>query len=205
MNPRRQSRLVYSQIPLATRAPTRAESYLAVRTHFQWTSIYDSSMPSFDVVSELDQQEVRNAVDQANREASTRFDFKNTNATIELKDKEMTLSASTEDRLRALYQLLEEKLVKRSVSLKSLEPGKIEEASHGAARQKVSLKAGISQDVGKQINKLIKEMGMKNLSSSIQGDQVRVTGKQRDDLQQAIAELKQADLSVPLQFTNFRD
>jgi uncharacterized protein YajQ (UPF0234 family) len=162
-------------------------------------------MPSFDVVSELDQQEVRNAVDQANREASTRFDFKNTNATIELKEKELTLSASTEDRLRALYQLLEEKLVKRSVSLKSLEPGKMEEASHGAARQKVSLKAGISQDVGKQINKLVKEMGIKNLSSSIQGDQVRVTGKQRDDLQQAIASLKQADLSVPLQFTNFRD
>ena len=162
-------------------------------------------MPSFDVVSELDQQEVRNAVDQANREASTRFDFKNTNATIELKEMELTLSASTEDRLRALYQLLEEKLVKRSVSLKSLEPGKMEEASHGAARQKVSLKAGISQDVGKQINKLVKEMGIKNLSSSIQGDQVRVTGKQRDDLQQAIASLKQADLSVPLQFTNFRD
>ena len=162
-------------------------------------------MPSFDVVSEIDLQEVRNAVDQANREASTRFDFKNTNATIEMKEKELTLSASTEDRLRALYQLLEEKLVKRSVSLKSLDPGKIEEASQGAARQKVALKAGISQDVGKQINKLIKEMGLKNLSSSIQGDQVRVTGKQRDDLQQAIAKFKEADVSVPLQFTNFRD
>jgi len=162
-------------------------------------------MPSFDVVSEIDLQEVRNAVDQANREASTRFDFKNTNATIEMKEKELTLSASTEDRLRALYQLLEEKLVKRSVSLKSLDPGKIEEASQGAARQKVALKAGISQDVGKQINKLVKEMGLKNLSSSIQGDQVRVTGKQRDDLQQAIAKFKEADVSVPLQFTNFRD
>jgi uncharacterized protein YajQ (UPF0234 family) len=162
-------------------------------------------MPSFDIVSEIDLQEVRNAVDQANREASTRFDFKNTNATIEMKEKELTLSASTEDRLRALYQLLEEKLVKRSVSLKSLDPSKIEEASQGAARQKVSLKAGISQDIGKQINKMVKEMGVKNLSSSIQGDQVRVTGKQRDDLQQAIAHFKEADLSVPLQFTNFRD
>lgn len=162
-------------------------------------------MPSFDIVSEIDLQEVRNAVDQANREATTRFDFKNTHATIEFSEKELSLSASTEDRLRALYQLLEEKLVKRSVSLKTLDAGKIEEASQGAARQKVSLKAGITQDVGKQINKMVKEMGVKSLSSSIQGDQVRVTGKQRDDLQQAIAFFKQAEMSVPLQFTNFRD
>jgi uncharacterized protein YajQ (UPF0234 family) len=162
-------------------------------------------MPSFDIVSEIDLQEVRTAVDQANREATTRFDFKNTNATIEFTEKELTLSASTEDRLRALYQLLEEKLVKRSVSLKTLDAGKIEEASQGAARQKISLKAGITQDVGKQINKMVKEMGVKSLNSSIQGDQVRVTGKQRDDLQQAIAFFKQADMSVPLQFTNFRD
>jgi uncharacterized protein YajQ (UPF0234 family) len=162
-------------------------------------------MPTFDVVSEIDLQEVRNAVDQANREASTRFDFKNTDAVIEFSDKELKLSASTEDRLRALYQLLEEKLVKRSVSLKSLEAGKIEEASQGAARQKVALKAGISQEVGKQINKMVKEMGVKNLTSSIQGDQVRISGKQRDDLQRAIAFFKESDISVPLQFTNFRD
>jgi uncharacterized protein YajQ (UPF0234 family) len=95
--------------------------------------------------------------------------------------------------------------VKRSVSLKSLDPGKVEEASQGAARQKVTLKAGISQEVGKQINKMVKELGVKNLSSSLQGDQVRVTGKQRDDLQTAIAFFKQADVPVPLQFTNFRD
>ncbi len=162
-------------------------------------------MPSFDIVSEVDLQEVRNAVDQANREASTRFDFKGTDARIDFSEKELTLAASTEDRLRALYQLLEEKMVKRSVSLKSLDAGKIEEASHGAARQKVTLKAGITQEVGKQINKLIKEMGVKNLSSTIQGDQVRVTGKQRDDLQAAIAAMKEANLDVPLQFTNFRD
>jgi len=154
-------------------------------------------MPSFDVVSEIDLQEVRNAVDQANREAGTRFDFKNTNAVIEFSEKELALSASTEDRLRALYSLLEEKLVKRNVSLKTLDPGKVEEASHGSARQKVSLRAGISQDVGKQINKLVKEMGVKSLSSSIQGDQVRVTGKQRDDLQSAIAHLKEAELAGP--------
>ncbi len=162
-------------------------------------------MPSFDVVSEIDLQEVRNAVDQANREATTRFDFKGTNAVVEFSDKELTLSASTEDRLRALYTVLEEKMVKRGVSLKTLDPGKIDPASHGSARQKVALRAGISQEIGKQINKLVKEMGLKNLSSSIQGDQVRVTGKQRDDLQAAIARLKEADLLVPLQFTNFRD
>lgn len=162
-------------------------------------------MPSFDVVSEVDLQEVRNAVDQANREATTRFDFKGTNAIIEFSEKELALSATTEDRLRALYQLLQEKLVKRSVSLKTLDAGKIEEASHNSARQKVALKAGISQDVGKQINRLVKDMGVKNLSSSVQGDHVRVTGKQRDDLQRAIALFKEADLAVPLQFTNFRD
>jgi uncharacterized protein YajQ (UPF0234 family) len=117
----------------------------------------------------------------------------------------LTLSATTEDRLRALYQLLEEKLVKRSVSLKTLDAGKIEEASHNSARQKVSLKAGITQEVGKQINKLVKDMGVKSLNSSIQGDQVRVTGKQRDDLQRAMTVFKEADLAVPLQFTNFRD
>jgi cyclic-di-GMP-binding protein len=162
-------------------------------------------VPTFDVVSELDLQEVRNAVDQANREATTRFDFKGTDARIDFTEKELTLHASTEDRLRALYSLLEEKMVKRSVSLKSLEAGKIEEASHQSARQKVALKAGISQEVGKQINKIIKEAGLKGVSSSIQGDQVRVTGKQRDDLQAAIALLKESDVPVPLQFTNFRD
>ena len=162
-------------------------------------------MPSFDIVSEIDHQEIRNAVDQANREASTRFDFKGTGATIEIGDKELTLSASTEDRLRALYDLLEEKMVKRSVSLKSLDPGKVEVASHGSARQRVTLKAGISQEIGKKINKMVKDMGVKSLSSSIQGDQVRVTGKQRDDLQSAIAFFKEADMDVPLQFTNFRD
>lgn len=162
-------------------------------------------MPTFDVVSEIDVQEVRNAVDQANREASTRFDFKNTDARVDFSEKELTLSASTEDRLRALYQVLEEKFVKRSVSLKTLDPGKVESASQGTARQKVALRAGISQDVAKRINKLVKELGMKNISSAVQGDQIRITGKKRDDLQSVIAALKAADLSVPLQFTNFRD
>lgn len=161
-------------------------------------------MPTFDVVSEIDLQEVRNAVDQANREASTRFDFKGTDALIEFSDKELTLRASTEDRLRALFQLLEEKMVKRSLSLKTLDAQKIEEASHNSARQRVLLRAGISQEDGKKINRIVKEMG-RGMTSSMQGDKVRVSGKQRDDLQRAIATFKEADIDVPLQFINFRD
>ena len=162
-------------------------------------------MPTFDVVSEIDLQEVRNAVDQANREATTRFDFKNTDSHVEFTDKELVLTSSTEDRMKALYQVLEEKLVRREVSLKALDPQKIEEAAKGTARQRVILKAGISQDVGKAINRLVKELGLKGVSSSIQGDQVRVTGKKRDDLQAVIAACKAADLGVPLQYQNFRD
>ena len=162
-------------------------------------------MPSFDIVSEVDLQEVRNAVDQANREAGTRFDFKGTDSTIEMTPDELLLTSSTEDRLRALYQVLEEKLVRREVSLKSLDPKGIEEASRGTARQRVVLKAGIGQDEGKKINKLIKDLGLKGVNSQIQGEQVRVTGKKRDDLQQVIAACKAADFGVPLQFNNFRD
>jgi cyclic-di-GMP-binding protein len=167
--------------------------------------VYDPRVPTFDIVSELDLQEVRNAVDQANREATTRFDFKNTDSNVEFSDKELLLTSSTEDRLKALYQVLEEKLVRREVSLKALDPQKVEEAAKGTARQRIVLKAGISQDVGKSINKLVKELGLKGVSSSIQGDQVRVSGKKRDDLQAVIAACKAADLGVPLQYQNFRD
>lgn len=162
-------------------------------------------MPTFDIVSELDLQEVRNAVDQANREATTRFDFKNTDSHVEFSDKELVLTSSTEDRLKALSQVLEEKLVRREVSLKALDPQKIEEAAKGTARQRIVLKAGISQDVGKSINRLVKDLGLKGVSSSVQGDQVRVTGKKRDDLQAVIAACKAADIGVPLQYQNFRD
>jgi len=162
-------------------------------------------MPSFDIVSEVDLQEVRNAVDQANREATTRFDFKNTDSEIEMTPTELTLRSSTEDRIRALYQVLEEKIVRRDISLKSLEAKPIEEASKGTARQRVILKAGIDQEAGKKINKLIKDLNLKGVSSQIQGDQVRVTGKKRDDLQAAIQACKEADLGIPLQFSNFRD
>ena len=162
-------------------------------------------MPSFDVTSEVDMQEVRNAVDQASREIATRFDFKNTGATVELKGSEIELHAPTEDRRKALVQVLEEKLVRRQVSLKAVSYGKIEEASKGALRQTAALNAGISADHAKKINKLIKDLGLKGVQSQTQGDQVRVTGKKRDDLQAVIALLKEQDLDIPLQYGNFRD
>jgi cyclic-di-GMP-binding protein len=162
-------------------------------------------MPTFDVVSEVDMQEVRNAVDQANREAATRFDFKGTESSIELTDKELVLNSSTEDRLRALFGVLQEKLVKREVSLKSFDVGKVEEASRGAARQRLAIQAGISSDHAKKINKFIKDLGLKGVSSQTQGDQLRVNGKKRDDLQSAITALKADDFGIPLQFNNFRD
>jgi cyclic-di-GMP-binding protein len=162
-------------------------------------------MPSFDVVSEIDMQEIRNAVDQASREVGTRFDFKGTGSTIELSDTEIKLASITEDRLKAVRQVLEEKIVKRQVSLKSLDYQKVEEASKGSARQVVKLVAGISPEKAKAINKFLKELGLKGISSQTQGEQIRVTGKKRDDLQAAIAALKDHDFDIPLQFNNFRD
>jgi cyclic-di-GMP-binding protein len=162
-------------------------------------------MPTFDVVSEVDMQEVKNAVDQASREVSTRFDFKNTDSSVELSGQELHLHSSTEDRLRALVQVVEEKLVRRHVSMKSLDAGKIEEAAKGTVRQTITIRAGIDTDRAKQINKHIKDLGLKGVTSQTQGEQVRVQGKKRDDLQAAIASLKEADFGIPLQFQNFRD
>jgi uncharacterized protein YajQ (UPF0234 family) len=162
-------------------------------------------MPTFDVVSEVDMQEVRNAVDQANREASTRFDFKGTDSRVELAGMELQLHSATEDRLKALRQVLEEKLVRRQVSLKALSVGNVEEAAKGTARQTITLNAGISSDRARQINKHIKGLGLKSVSSQTQGDQLRVSGKKRDDLQAVISSLKEQDFGIPLEFTNFRD
>jgi len=162
-------------------------------------------MPTFDVVSEVDRQEVRNAVDQAQREISTRFDFKGTDSSLELNDLELQLQSSTEDRLRALVQVVEEKMVKRKISLKALDYGKVEEASKGAARQTVSLKAGVDADHAKAINRMIKDKAPKGVSSQTQGDRIRVSGKKRDDLQAVIGLLREADFGIPLQFENFRD
>jgi uncharacterized protein YajQ (UPF0234 family) len=162
-------------------------------------------MPTFDVVSEVDMQEVRNAVDQASREASTRFDFKGTGSSVELAEKTIELKSDSDQRLKALTQVLEERLVKRKVSLKALSYGKVEEATKGTVRQTVTLNVGISQDKAKEIGKFVKELGLKGLSHQIQGDQLRVSGKKRDDLQDAIQAMREHDFGIPLQFTNFRD
>jgi cyclic-di-GMP-binding protein len=162
-------------------------------------------MPTFDVVSELDMQEVRNAVDQAQREVSTRFDFKNTGSSVELKESTIELATESDSRLQALTQVLEEKLVRRKVSLKALDFGKVEEATKGTVRQTVTLRMGISSDKAREIGKFLKDLNLKGVQHQVQGDQLRVTGKKRDDLQTAIAAMRDHDFELPLQFTNFRD
>ena len=162
-------------------------------------------MPSFDVVSEVDRQELKNAVDQAQRELANRFDFKNTDSSIEQKELVLTIRTSSEDRLRALKVLIEEKFVKRQISLRGLEWGKVEQASGESVRQIVTVTVGISSDKAREINKLIKEKAPKGIASQTQGQQLRVTGKKRDDLQETMALLKGADLGIAIQFENFRD
>jgi uncharacterized protein YajQ (UPF0234 family) len=162
-------------------------------------------MASFDVVSEVDVQEVRNAIDQAQRELATRFDFKGTESTLEFKDNSIQLESASEERLKAAAQVLEEKMVRRKVSLKALDYGKIEEATKGRARQTVSIQVGISDEKAREIGKYLKGLGLKGVQHQVQADQLRVTGKKRDDLQKAIASLREHDFGVPLDFTNFRD
>jgi uncharacterized protein YajQ (UPF0234 family) len=162
-------------------------------------------MPSFDVVSEIDMQEVRNAVDQTARELATRFDFKGTESKVVLDANAITLESVTPDRLAAVRTVLEEKMVRRQVSLKALSYGRVDEAAGGRARQRVDLQAGINSDRARELNKLIKGLGIKGVQSQTQGDQLRVISKKRDDLQAVIAALKEADLDLPLQYVNFRD
>jgi uncharacterized protein YajQ (UPF0234 family) len=162
-------------------------------------------MPSFDVVSEVDRQELKNAVDQAQREISQRYDFKNTDSSIEQKDLVLTLRTASEERLRALRTVLEERLVKRGVSLRGLDWGKIEQATGESVRQVVTVKVGITSEKAREINKLVKEKGPKGISTQTQGEMVRVTGKKRDDLQDTITLLKASNLGIPMQFVNFRD
>lgn len=160
---------------------------------------------SFDVVSKVDMQEVRNAVDQASREIETRFDFKGSDSALELDEKaaQIKLGSSDETRLKSMVDVLQSKLHKRGVDIKSLDLGKIEEGSKGSVRQTATIRQGVDADTAKKIVKLIKDSGLK-VQAAIQGDQVRVTGKSRDDLQNVIAALKGADLNVPLQFINYR-
>jgi uncharacterized protein YajQ (UPF0234 family) len=162
-------------------------------------------MATFDIVSEVDMQEVRNAVDQASREVTTRYDFKGTNSAVELGDDQITMRSVSEDRLKALRQVLEEKLVKRKISMKSIDYGNVEEASGGTARQSAAIVAGISSEKARELNTFIKNLGKKGIQSQTQGEQLRVTGKKRDDLQEVIAALKDHDFGLPLQFTNFRE
>ncbi len=162
-------------------------------------------MPSFDVVSEVDRQEVRNAVDQAQREVSTRFDFKNTNSSIDQNELVLTLCSVSDDRLKAVRQVLEERLVKRGISLKGLDYADIESASGDTVRQVATITVGIGSDKAREINKLIKAKAPKGVSSQTQGESIRVSAKKRDDLQATMSVLKSEDLGIPLQFENMRN
>jgi len=157
-------------------------------------------MPSFDIVSEIEMHEVTNAVDQAKRELGNRWDFKNVEADIELEDKRLTLSA---EQLEQLVDMMRMAFAKRNIDTRALsEDG--ESKAGKLVKQHFTLKQGIETDMAKKIVKMIKEQKMK-VQASIQGDKVRVTGKKRDDLQEAIAMLREAELDIPLQFNNFRD
>ncbi len=160
-------------------------------------------MPSFDVVSEVDQHELSNAVDQANREIDNRFDFKGADARIERSERVLTLEAQNEFQIKQMVDILHKKLVKRGVDIGSLEEGKIQE-SGSRARQELTVRQGIDKETARKIVKMVKDAKLK-VQAAIQGEQVRVTGKKRDDLQQVIATLRDAKLDLPLQYINFRD
>ncbi|MEH6576392.1 MAG: YajQ family cyclic di-GMP-binding protein [Amphritea sp.] len=160
-------------------------------------------MPSFDIVSELDMHEVNNAVDQANRELGTRYDFNKVDASFELSGEVITMQAEVDFQLQQMLDILRTKLVGRKIDVKSLDIKDPETVSL-RARQQVHLKQGLDQPNSKKIIKMIKDAKLK-VQAQIQGDQVRVTGKKRDDLQQVMSMLREADLELPLQFNNFRD
>jgi uncharacterized protein YajQ (UPF0234 family) len=162
---------------------------------------------SFDVVSEIDLQEVRNAVDQAKREVGTRFDFKGTGSSIELGEEggnhHITVRSNTEQKVKDVVKVLEEKLVKRRVPLKALQKEQIQPAAGGTARQTIAMNQGISSEKAREIVKAIKDMKVK-AQVSVQGEQVRVSSKSKDVLQDVIAALKEKDFGIPIQFTNYR-
>lgn len=160
-------------------------------------------MPSFDVVSEVDLQEVRNAVDQASRELGTRFDFRGIDASFELDGSVIRIAAQEEFQLAQMLDILHDKLIRREIDVRALDPGDIE-ASGKQKRQTFKLKEGIDRDNAKKITKLIKDSKIK-VQAQVQGEQVRVTGKKRDDLQAVMTTLKESGLDIPLNYTNFRD
>ncbi|MEO5574277.1 MAG: YajQ family cyclic di-GMP-binding protein [Gammaproteobacteria bacterium] len=160
-------------------------------------------MPSFDVVSEIDKHELGNAVDQANREIGARFDFKGSGAHVDHDKAVLTLHADNEFQIKQMMDILEGKLVKRGIDLASLERGKVESTGI-KAQQKVTVREGIDAELARKIVKLIKDSKSKT-QAAIQGEQLRITGKKRDELQEVIALLRKADLGMPLQYNNFRD
>ncbi len=160
---------------------------------------------SFDIVSKVEVQEVKNAIDQATKEVNARFDLKDSKSTIKLEGDEKSLELASADnyKLEAVTQILEQKLIKRGISIKSLEYGKVEQASGASVRQKVTLKQGIASEKAKEIVKLVKD-SKKKVQATIQGETVRITGKDRDTLQETIALLKGHEFGIDMQFTNFR-
>ncbi|MCR8656327.1 YajQ family cyclic di-GMP-binding protein [Paenibacillus endoradicis] len=162
-----------------------------------------SNENSFDIVSKVDLQELNNAVTQAEREIGTRFDFKGSKTKITVEKEELTILSDDDNRLKNTIDILIDKMVKRSVPTKNLDYGKVEGASGGAVRQKIKIRQGIEQDISKKINNLIKDSKLK-VKSQIQGDQLRITGKSKNDLQAVMNLLRGAELPIDLQFTNFR-
>ena len=161
-------------------------------------------MPSFDIVSELDMHEIDNAVQQAQKEVGTRFDFRGTDTEIERTDDGILVRGNTEGRIEAALLVLKEKLAKRKVSQRTLDPQKVEPAAKGHFKQLIKLKKGISKEKAKDVVQFIKE-GKFKVQGAIQGEQVRVTGKKKDDLQEVIQAVRAKDFDLDLQFTNFRD
>jgi uncharacterized protein YajQ (UPF0234 family) len=161
-------------------------------------------MPSFDIISEVNTVEVRNALDQANKELSTRFDFKGSDARAELADKTLTLYADDDFKLKQVNDIVTGRLAKRGVDTRALKYGNVEKISGNKVKQVVTIRVGVEQDLAKRIVKLVKESRMK-VQASIQGDSVRISGAKRDDLQAAIALVKKSVTDFPLQYDNFRD
>ncbi|MFC3746365.1 YajQ family cyclic di-GMP-binding protein [Paenibacillus sp. GCM10012306] len=162
-----------------------------------------ASESSFDIVSKMDMQELTNAVHQTEKEIDNRFDFKNSKSSLKLEKDALIISSEDEFRLNAVIDILQSKMVKRGITLKNLDFGKVEPAALGSVRQRLGLKQGIDQENAKKINILIRDSKLK-VKSQIQGDQIRVTGKSRDDLQQIIQILRKADLPLDLQFNNLK-
>lgn len=162
-----------------------------------------ASESSYDIVSKMDMQELTNAIDQTEREIASRFDFKGSKSELKLEKDVLVVLSDDEYKLNAVIDILQSKMIKRGLPIKNLEYGKIEPASLGAVRQRIGLKSGIDQENAKKINVLIRDSKLK-VKSQIQGDQIRVTGKSKDDLQQIMQLLRKADLTVDVQFTNFK-